>query len=554
MTLDYSEIAEFSDWQVKRVRARLLAFLRCQEREHDRHKGRIEGWDRKVDSAPDIVRRPTLMTVANEISVCPACEQWLYGEGEAENDLTDVPLEQINEYAPTDTGAEITERTLHGFVTGEARKNAQGDRYWHYTVPPSHKLNAITAFLVFKNFLSHTDLIDPSLEDIPEYVKAFFTELGIEKSAIPENHFFKGDFRNEKAIEGAVSIAFISIHTNKIQDAYLIRFVKKTYVRGSGESSTAFRQRIDFGRANNESRYFGWTYFSSDSPLIFLLVDEMDSDNVSAYGNIPYALLYINLVNNGRIEEQLVSDLLLHTSKLDPQANKVPEKIIWFQDKQEFEQAALTHTVQDDYAIFTKTYEKNLHKNIGTDMMGTDDNGSPEKRDRPSLAEKFLFKKKTISDDERFNVEAETESMPIEDVKRTIERISLLSADLPTETIDEQLYYAAYHGVGDLAAEVIVKGADVNYTCPQSGLRPIQIAAGHRAVFVIDELMKSDELDYLVKDKRGRLPSALAVEVADDTRLGSKLMEAEIRQAGERGIDYKTLLTNGNDETPEPGV
>lgn len=90
--------------------------------------------------------------------------------------------------------------------------------------------------------------------------------------------------------------------------------------------------------------------------------------------------------------------------------------------------------------------------------------------------------------------------------------------------------------------QALENGADVNTRHPDTGATALHYAAVMRARDMLNWLAKRDGIDYLVRDNKGRLPSALAYEVADDPAIGRFLAKKQNEQARERGIDIRTLL------------
>lgn len=86
------------------------------------------------------------------------------------------------------------------------------------------------------------------------------------------------------------------------------------------------------------------------------------------------------------------------------------------------------------------------------------------------------------------------------------------------------------------------ENADINYADQETGFTALHYAAAREAKSLLKVLIKQSGLDYLVKDKKGRLPSTLAFEVAENPVIGTFLMKKEMQQAKWRGIDYRALL------------
>ena len=100
-------------------------------------------------------------------------------------------------------------------------------------------------------------------------------------------------------------------------------------------------------------------------------------------------------------------------------------------------------------------------------------------------------------------------------------------------TADIELLHAEYADMGD----------NINVQQPSTKATALHYGAAYRSRRVIKWLIGFKELDYLVRDRDGRLPSVLAHEVADDPVIGRFLAKKENEQARAQGIDIKTLLT-----------
>jgi len=101
--------------------------------------------------------------------------------------------------------------------------------------------------------------------------------------------------------------------------------------------------------------------------------------------------------------------------------------------------------------------------------------------------------------------------------------------------------------VGDMKVlqnEYANAGANVNIQLPGTKASALHYAAGTRSRQVLLWLGQFKELDYLLQDREGRLPSAVAYEVADDPVIGCYLTKKENEQARARGIDIRTLLVS----------
>lgn len=118
--------------------------------------------------------------------------------------------------------------------------------------------------------------------------------------------------------------------------------------------------------------------------------------------------------------------------------------------------------------------------------------------------------------------------------------------------INVQFLDASKIGDDQRLMQFLDEGADVNYADPVSGFTALHYAASRDARRVLKVLIARSELEYLVKDGRDRLPSALAFEIADNPVIGTFLMKKEIRHARERSIDYRKLIVGERQAPARP--
>lgn len=112
-----------------------------------------------------------------------------------------------------------------------------------------------------------------------------------------------------------------------------------------------------------------------------------------------------------------------------------------------------------------------------------------------------------------------------------------------TKSLETFLLDAAKSGDADLTRELLEGGAKVNFQDPVSGATALHFAAAIEAFRVVEVLLEAKGVDHLVKDEEGQFASARAWEVAENSDLGTMLMEREIKQAQSQGLDYRDLLT-----------
>lgn len=94
-----------------------------------------------------------------------------------------------------------------------------------------------------------------------------------------------------------------------------------------------------------------------------------------------------------------------------------------------------------------------------------------------------------------------------------------------------------------LNENIVIKTlVDINCADRKTGFTALHYAAARESKVILKILIRDHNLNYLVKDKKGRLPSTLAFEVAENPVIGTFLMKKEMQQAKRRGIDYRALL------------
>lgn len=87
------------------------------------------------------------------------------------------------------------------------------------------------------------------------------------------------------------------------------------------------------------------------------------------------------------------------------------------------------------------------------------------------------------------------------------------------------------------------ENGDINFAHEETGFTALHYAASREIRALLRILIRHKELNYLARDKKGRLPSTLAFEIAGNALMGRFLMKKEMQQARERGVDYRALLT-----------
>lgn len=123
------------------------------------------------------------------------------------------------------------------------------------------------------------------------------------------------------------------------------------------------------------------------------------------------------------------------------------------------------------------------------------------------------------------------------------EEIKIGSGFRPVRDPIQRFFRAVVLGdVNALQNEYADMSSNINIQEAGTKSTALHYAAAYRSRPVIKWLIRFKELDYLVRDYKGRLPSVLAYEVANDPALGRFLAKKENEQARARGIDIRALL------------
>ena len=80
------------------------------------------------------------------------------------------------------------------------------------------------------------------------------------------------------------------------------------------------------------------------------------------------------------------------------------------------------------------------------------------------------------------------------------------------------------------------KGFPVNYKDPLSGLTALHVLAGSCARKGLVVLLRHPDVDFLIRDKQGRLASEYAMVYSDDAEMALSIMEKENEQGERMGI------------------
>ena len=101
----------------------------------------------------------------------------------------------------------------------------------------------------------------------------------------------------------------------------------------------------------------------------------------------------------------------------------------------------------------------------------------------------------------------------------------------PPDRKTARIFRAAQQGDARRVEQLIAGGVPVNSRDRATGATALHYAAAGGSRGVLRTLIKSPECDFLVRDKKGRLPSELAGVYGRDPAMARLLLKKEVAQA-----------------------
>lgn len=100
----------------------------------------------------------------------------------------------------------------------------------------------------------------------------------------------------------------------------------------------------------------------------------------------------------------------------------------------------------------------------------------------------------------------------------------------------EDYYKVLDTGDYNLLEKLFEKGFPVNFVSPYTGMPTLHALASTRSRPALKVLLAQPDVDYLLRDKKGRLGSECAFRFSGDRKLAQILSEKEKEQAERQGI------------------
>lgn len=511
--LDAPTPPKYSDWQIKRLRTRLLAVKITMEEEYPEKKKRNDALrkEQKRDKEDEInpeettvkltsTPRASWMTLTIKINRCKPAFHWLdHVEDEVEYD---IPRKERK-----DDGYPLKDNQVHHFVVGEKPRGKGNVIVWDYDIPSNFILAAFEEYLRDTGFLSNQSFADHSgqLPEAEKMLKHLYPEGDL--PLLAENDPLNVDLYNEQDNKREVVQRLLTTHTDRERQYYRAREHRNFYYPSGNTRTVTLQTKIDRGEPDSYQEYTGFGTLTPRSSIYFCLW----SEDVNEESKMIYRKVSANAgpsIKNERVHFLEYNATALFTDVLS-ESGLISADI---------------EPLNDLY--FSITYEKHLSRNPEYGKM------SDERKKKPSGNRRFMYKR------------TEKDTTPEQPPKSGAETKETMSE----EELGEKLLDAARRGDLDQVLELEAKGVNVSYVNPKFNATVLHHAAScsaKRVIVLLYEDYKDEDLPILVKDHKDRFPSALAMEIANRPDIAEFLMEKEIEAAKRFGLDYRVLLEDG---------
>ena len=570
LKLDIPVEPHFTDWQRKRIRYRLLVYLRHLQYPFDnRDKSLTSAQRSKIGEAGRVNRtHPSWKTVANDIQFSPEAEPWVWFEGKKNGPYTRILADEA--YKAPVVGKElattkpkqstcVTAQKLHLFVIGQKDTSSPNFPRRKFDKTNGYTLKGAVEFLMAQGFLLRRDLTEPSDHAGRDVAAAYFSSLGLEPQELRESEYFNGDYVATKTSSpDKLEQSLIEVHTEieRFKDLGSRQFI----------SPQLYKARLTTLNFPNGADRFpvkivreGFGIHRSHEFTLFHYVEATKRDRTAYVG--PVACMKLG-------DTIIAKEGTKNTRKIVSVANQVQ---LFAQSLKQLSQPAKSHTTltmgedsevfelwekisgNDRKYVFKKSLDINLLFN-NIDGMIMEDNNKQEGADKKqkNLSGKFLFRN-TQKEAEELGARLSEMKMDHETLIENPEVSHSLGYKRSLELwpkykdagFNERLAFAVQYSDVPIAVEAIENGADINYIDPVLKLPMIVIAATCGSYPLVERMLDYDSLNILVKDHDGLSVS----EIISWPPLRERVIQEELNQA-HAVADTAKLITPLDEPSP----
>ncbi len=284
-----------TDWAIKRLRTRLLAYrLSLRDAAQDRRRRRETALrEAKRDKAAKEqamkidVHLPSWTPVLEDIFASEQAQRFLEKPFSNEDDEEDDAEEDDDDDGFLSLSDDQLRQFIEGVPAGEGKLN-----YIHYTKPEQpYVLQAMAVFLMEKGFLTTVDLVEPHKGGIPAEIKEELRGFGLMRNFVPQDRNFRGDYvaRNDTN-EGTIA-ALVSFHTDAEEMAYVARYIEAVFARRSTDTPSSFENRVRYNQQTSRIELTGWAYYEIGQPFVVVLEDPRKAETAFHYSYVPVVLV-----------------------------------------------------------------------------------------------------------------------------------------------------------------------------------------------------------------------------------------------------------------------
>ncbi len=276
-----------TDWAIKRLRTRLLAYrLSLRDAAQDRRRRRETALrEAKRDKAAKEqamkidVRLPSWTPVLEDMFASEKAQQFLEKPFSNEDDEEDDGFLSLSD--------DQLRQFIEGVPAGEGNLS-----YIHYTKPDQpYVLQAMAVFLMEKGFLTTVDLVEPHKGDIPAEIKEELRGFGLMRDFVPQDRNFRGDYVARNDTDDGTIAALVTFHTDAEDMAYVARYIEAVFARRSMDTQSSFENRVRSNQQTSRIELTGWAYYEIGQPFVVVLEDPRKAETALHYSYVPVVLI-----------------------------------------------------------------------------------------------------------------------------------------------------------------------------------------------------------------------------------------------------------------------